>query len=139
MKLAEREAAEASFRRSRRPQQLKGPGGASGETLAVESSNGTDESTAPRAAPTEEQIAQVRAAIGAASSLEEVQKLVELYQKTLLEEMGGAARLEHGTNTYMEFAYGDNRHVLIMRPEQILRTWSWRKQHSMNTTYNQRH
>ena len=75
MKLAEREAAEASFRRSRRPQQLKGPGGASGETLAVESSNGADESTAPRAAPTEEQIAQVRAAIGAASSLEEVQKL----------------------------------------------------------------
>ena len=75
VKLAERDAAETAFRRTRRPQQLKGPGGASGETLAVESSNGADESLAPKAAPTAEQIAQVRAAIGAASSLEEVQKL----------------------------------------------------------------
>lgn len=78
VKQAEREAAEAAFRRSRKPN-LKGPGGgaaaANGETLAVEQGNGAAAQAAPRAAPTEAQVAQIRLAISAASSLEEVQKL----------------------------------------------------------------
>ena len=67
VKLAEREEAEGTFRRSRR---AKRGDGVSDEVLAAEQTGG-----APRAAPTEEQIAQIRQAILTASSLEEVQKL----------------------------------------------------------------
>ena len=74
VKLAEREAAEAAFRRSRKPSALKGSGGGGGgEVLAVEQSDAGE--TAPRAAPTEDQVNQIRVAISAASSLEEVQRL----------------------------------------------------------------
>ena len=81
MKLAEREAAERAFRGSRKPAALKGSGGTAGdgEVLAVEQTNGAVASSAPRAAPTEEQVAQIRLAIGAASSLDEVQKLEAVY------------------------------------------------------------
>ena len=65
VKLAEREEAEGTFRRSRRAKRGDGD-----EVLAAEQTGG-----APRAAPTEEQIAQIRQAILTASSLEEVQKL----------------------------------------------------------------
>lgn len=75
VKLAEREQAEGAFRRARRPAALKGSGGAGGETLAVEQPDDAPPPTAVRAAPTEEQVAQIRLAIGAASSLEEVQRL----------------------------------------------------------------
>ena len=65
VKLAEREEAEGTFRRSRRAKRGDGD-----EVLAAEQTGG-----AARAAPTEEQIAQIRQAILTASSLEEVQKL----------------------------------------------------------------
>ena len=76
VKLAERQAAEGAFRKSRKPAPLKGLGGG-GETLAVEQAADDDAPppAAVRAAPTEEQVAQIRLAIGAASSLEEVQRL----------------------------------------------------------------
>lgn len=76
VKLAEREAAEAAFRPSRRGAgPLKGAGGSSsGERLAIEGGGGEAAPTV-KVAPTEEQVAQIKLAIGAASSLEEVQRL----------------------------------------------------------------
>lgn len=91
--LAERDAAENAFRRSRKPAALKGPGGggagAAGETIAAEAQSGA--TTAPRAAPTEEQVAQIRLAISAASSLEEVQKLERALQAGNYELIAKAA------------------------------------------------
>ena len=75
VKLAEREAAERAFRKGRKPP-LKGIGGASDETLAVEDADSGAGAAAPvRAAPTEEQVSQIRIAISSAASLEEVQRL----------------------------------------------------------------
>lgn len=81
VKLAEREAAEAAFRTSRRGSgPLKGGAGvgasSSGEVLAIESGDGDGSlPTGVKAAPTEQQVAQIKKAIGAAASLEEVQRL----------------------------------------------------------------
>ena len=75
VKLAEREAAEAAFKTSRRGAgPVKGGSSSNGEVLAAESEGAA--SAAPvKVAPTEAQVAQIRLAISAAASLEEVQRL----------------------------------------------------------------
>lgn len=72
--MAEREAAERDFRRARSSRPLKGVGGGGGELLAIEGGNG-DAAPMVRAAPTEEQRAQIEIAIKGASSIEEMQAI----------------------------------------------------------------
>jgi len=101
VKPAERAAAEAAFRSSRKPAPLKGPSGGAaggGEVLAVEQTNGGGAATAVRAAPTEAQVAQIRVAISAASSLEEVQKLEAALRAGNYELIAKAAEAAEAAN-----------------------------------------
>jgi len=93
VKLAEREAAEAAFRTSRRGAgPIKGVGSSSsstGEVLAAESEG----AAAPvKVAPTPEQVEQIRIAIGAAASLDEVQRLERALKAGNFELIAAAAK-----------------------------------------------
>lgn len=73
VRLAERTAAEAAYRRSSQ-KALRGPG-SGGDTRHAASKSESVAAPPPKAAPTEEQVAKIKLAIANASSLEEVQRL----------------------------------------------------------------
>ena len=78
VKLAERHAAEAKFRKLGQPKALRGVGGRGGDGSAGAGTAGAAGAAASEGAvapPNEEQVQQIKIAIGAAASLEEVQKL----------------------------------------------------------------
>eukprot|EP00325_Prymnesiales_sp_UTEX-LB-985_P022532 CAMPEP_0174735478 /NCGR_PEP_ID=MMETSP1094-20130205/65042_1 /TAXON_ID=156173 /ORGANISM="Chrysochromulina brevifilum, Strain UTEX LB 985" /LENGTH=253 /DNA_ID=CAMNT_0015938451 /DNA_START=80 /DNA_END=841 /DNA_ORIENTATION=+ len=76
VKPTERAAAEAAFRRTRaKPVRGIGSDAPAEETTAASAGVGNGVASAPKAGPTEEQVAQIKVAIANAASLEEVQRL----------------------------------------------------------------